>query len=75
MVEGDCEPVVRQVNGQYKVKEKRLEKYHKSVTLLKAGFDQFELEHIPREENKRADKLVNEAMNDKKSHGLEGIKP
>lgn len=58
----DSQLVVRQILGQYKVKNEKLKPlFEESRTLLKkvAAFDAV---HIPRERNKRADALANEAL-------------
>ncbi|HCU24459.1 MAG TPA: ribonuclease H [Deltaproteobacteria bacterium] len=58
----DSQLVVRQVLGEYKVKEPRLQKLHQQVSALLEGFGSFRIEHIPREENQEADKLANLAI-------------
>lgn len=58
----DSQLVVRQLLGQYKVKNENLKPlYEEARNLLKqaGGFDAV---HIPREKNKRADALANEAL-------------
>lgn len=60
VVHSDSELMVRQVNRQYKVKDPELKKYHQQVTALIANLPfPVELRHIPREENRDADKLAN----------------
>ncbi|XP_057730619.1 uncharacterized protein LOC130945949 [Arachis stenosperma] len=49
--------VVQQVSGQFQVRDKLLEKYLSSVKTLVQSFQKFEILHIPREENCRADIL------------------
>jgi len=52
--------MVRQVNGQYKVKDPGLRKYHQQVVAAISGLPfTVELRHIPREQNREADKLAN----------------
>jgi ribonuclease HI len=60
VVHSDSELMVRQVNGQYKVKDRELKKYYHQViaTISSLPFT-VELKHIPREENRDADKLAN----------------
>lgn len=62
LIRMDSQLVVRQILGEYKVKEPTLQKlYHQAHSLLHE-FASFEIEHIPREQNKNADKLANMAM-------------
>ncbi len=58
----DSELVVKQLRHEYKVKNKELatlfvKAYNLSLQIKKVRFN-----HVPREENKAADKLVNEAL-------------
>jgi len=55
----DSELLVRQINGQYKVKNEQLKMLHIHAKKLIKKFDKFIIHHIPREENKEADKLAN----------------
>ncbi|HOQ04499.1 MAG TPA: phosphoribosylglycinamide formyltransferase [Anaerohalosphaeraceae bacterium] len=58
----DSELLIRQLNGQYKVKSENLLPLYEACRKLLAGFDRWKAEHIPREKNAGADKLANEAM-------------
>lgn len=59
----DSKLVVEQVNGGWKVKEPELIELHRQATdLLKQFGDKVTVKHIPREENRGADKLVNMAI-------------
>ncbi len=55
----DSELVVKQVNGEYKVKDENIKLLHAQVAELKAKFRNIAFVHVRREENKIADKLVN----------------
>jgi phosphoribosylglycinamide formyltransferase 1 len=58
----DSELLVKQINGQYKVKSEHIiPLYKKAVTLLNL-FPAWKIQHVPREKNKLADKLVNQAL-------------
>jgi phosphoribosylglycinamide formyltransferase-1 len=58
----DSQLLVRQINGQYKVKSENIwPLFQKAVNLL-SGFTSWQVQHIPREQNQRADKLVNQAL-------------
>lgn len=58
----DSELIVRQMTGEYKVKDKNLKLQHAKVRELLAHFPSAQFVHVPREKNKEADKLVNEAI-------------
>jgi ribonuclease HI len=59
---GDSELVVRQVLGEYKVKDAALRELHGQVGEALAGFERWSIRHVRREANERADELVNEAL-------------
>lgn len=58
----DSELVVKQLTGLYKIKEAGLKDLAMDALRLKNTFTQVEFKHIPREKNKLADQLVNEAL-------------
>ena len=58
----DSELVVRQMQGKYKIKEPQLKLLAAEVFKLSNGFAKISFIHVPREKNKQADKLVNEAI-------------
>lgn len=59
----DSELLVKQLNGEYKVKDPNMKiLFERSLGILK-NFKTFEIKHIPREKNKEADRLVNKAIN------------
>lgn len=58
----DSQLVVRQVQGQYKVKNSDLQLLHKAIIDLVAKFDNFQISYIPRELNKTADAIVNQTL-------------
>lgn len=58
----DSELVVRQMQGVYKIKEPALQVLAKQVLALSNRFKKVTYRHIPREKNKAADKLVNQAI-------------
>ena len=67
IVHSDSELMVRQLLGEYKVKDPNLKtmvlKVHR--LLEKAGFD-FEIKHVSRELNKEADRLANLGIDSRK---------
>lgn len=59
----DSELIVRQMNGIYKVKEPSLkERFAKAATHRLERVPNLIFTHVRREKNKRADELVNEAI-------------
>lgn len=61
----DSELVARQLNGVYKVKHPVLVPLHGRALSLMGEFDEVEVIHVGRAENKAADKLANEALDGK----------
>ena len=58
----DSELVVKQLTGLYKIKEAGLKDLAMDALRLKNSFTRVEFKHVPREKNKLADQLVNEAL-------------
>ena len=58
----DSELVVRQVNGEYKVKDAGLKPLHQQACLLLSRFHEVDVKHVRREQNAAADALVNQAI-------------
>lgn len=58
----DSKLVVEQLMGNWKIKEPTLKPQVAKVKDLLKNFGTVSFSHIPREENKKADKLVNEAI-------------
>ena len=66
----DSELLERQLNGEYKIKEKNLQQLFLQIWNLKQDFRSVIFKHIPREDNRGADRLVNQAL-DKELSKLE----
>ncbi len=58
----DSELIVKQLNGQYRVKNIDLKTYYDQVQEISERFTKIIFRHVRREENKEADRLVNEAI-------------
>ena len=58
----DSELIVNQLSHKYKIKDKKLQPLFIQVWNLMIDFDKIIFHHIPREKNKEADKLVNQAL-------------
>ncbi len=69
VTEADCrldsELVVKQMNREYKVKDKDLATLFIKVWNLMSEFEKITFKHIYREQNQEADRLVNEAIDEK----------
>ena len=59
---GDSELVVKQVRGEYRVKDAGLKPLHAQVKAALAGLGSWSIRNVPREQNAEADRLVNEAL-------------
>jgi len=59
----DSELLVKQVNGEYKVKSEQIRPLFRQVVNLLGEFESWKVQHITREKNKEADKLANQALN------------
>lgn len=58
----DSELIVKQLNGEYRVKNEGLKPLYEKTSSLIKHFDSVKFIHIPREKNKLADKLVNKEL-------------
>jgi len=58
----DSELVVKQVRGEYRVKNEDLKKILHEIRILLPYFTSVTFQHVPRAKNKIADGLVNEAL-------------
>ncbi len=55
----DSELVVKQLNGEYKVKDENIKVFFTKIQTLIKDFEKVTFNHVPREQNKHADRLVN----------------
>ena len=62
IIRSDSELMVRQLNGIYKVKTPHIKLLFDTARSLLQQFQSSQVEHIRREENKRADELCNQAL-------------
>jgi ribonuclease HI len=63
-VQSDSQLLVRQLNGEYRVKDEKLKSLFQRATTLLRQFESYRILHVPREENKLADRLANKAIDD-----------
>ncbi len=62
VVKADSELVIRQLRGEYRVKNEGLKPLFLQAQALRRGFDSIEFTHVRRADNADADALANEAM-------------
>ena len=61
---GDSELIVRQVSGEYRVKDATLRELNEQVRAGLQQFDRWSIRHVRRDENADADALVNAALDE-----------
>lgn len=60
----DSELVVRQLNGQYKIKDEKMRQSFLKLSSLIKEFEKISFTAVPRDRNKRADELVNRSLDE-----------
>jgi len=63
-VESDSELLVKQMRGQYKVKSADLQPLFERAQKMLQSFASFQIRHVYREQNREADALANQAMDE-----------
>ena len=66
----DSELVAKQMQGVYTVRNRKLRKLHREAVELLSKFHKYEMIPIRREQNRKADRLANEAIDCAKAKGL-----
>jgi len=61
-IAADSELIVRQITGRYRVRSPDLIPLFQRAKRLIAGFALFKIRHVRREQNREADRLVNQAL-------------
>lgn len=65
IIHTDSELMARQMSGRYRVKDQGLKPLHaRALRLMRALPCECRIEHIPREENREADRLANRGINE-----------
>ncbi|MEK7648835.1 MAG: ribonuclease HI family protein [Patescibacteria group bacterium] len=64
----DSELVVKQMRGEYRVRDKNLSPLYLKIWNLTLKFTSITFNHIPRAMNKKADSLVNKALDEYGTH-------
>ncbi len=68
-VESDSELMVKQMRGQYKVKSEELRPLFERAKKMAQTLEIFRIGHVYREQNKEADALVNQALDETSGSG------
>lgn len=61
-LKSDSQFLIKQLQGEYAVKSENIKELYKETMKVLVNFKSVKLEHVPREQNKRADKLANLAL-------------
>jgi len=68
-IESDSELLVKQMRGQYKVKSADLRPLFERARKMVQGLEFFRIDHVYREQNREADALANQALDETSKHG------
>jgi len=66
-IRSDSELLVRQMTGVYRVRKSHLQELFALAQGLAGRFRKFSIQHVSRDQNKDADRLVNQAINLRRS--------
>ncbi len=61
-INADSELMIKQLKGEYKVKNLELKVIYSSIKISLSKFENYSLNHVRREQNQRADALANLAI-------------
>ena len=64
-IKSDSELLVKQLNAEYKILNENIQPLFLEIWNLKFDFKKLKFKRIPREKNKQADRLANEALDSK----------
>jgi ribonuclease HI len=70
VIHSDSELLVKQLNGEYRVKNSNLRLYYEQFLHLKTGFNKLVVKQISRDENKKTDKLANQGIDSRINSNL-----
>jgi ribonuclease HI len=71
-VRSDSQLLMRQMTGEYKVKDGKLRLLKSEIDHIRSGFDRVKFEYVPREQNERADVLAKAGAEQAQ---LRGVRP
>jgi len=66
----DSELAVKQLNGIYKIENEKIFPAFIKILNYKLDFGKITFNHVPREKNREADRMVNEALDNKNNPNL-----
>ena len=64
LLRSDSRLLVEQLSGRFRVKNPTLIRLHGEIRELLSGFTELHFEHIPREQNREADRLANQGVDE-----------
>ena len=64
LIRSDSELLVKQMNGEYRVKNEGLKELHEQAGVLRGQIGSVRISHVRREDNAEADRLCNEALDE-----------
>ena len=67
-LKSDSELLVKQLSGEYKIMEPRIQQFFIEIWNIKIDFGKIKFTLIPREKNGEADKLVNRALDERREN-------
>jgi ribonuclease HI len=73
-IESDSELLVKQMRGQYKVRSPELQPLFERARKMSQALESFRIDHVYREQNREADALANEAMDEVEGGGAKSAK-
>ena len=73
VVYSDSELLVKQLNGEYRVKNSNLRSYYEQFLHLRIAFNRLEIKQLSRQENKESDKLANQAIDSRIDSSLKTV--
>jgi len=71
----DSELITRQMQGRYRVQSPDLKPLYERARQLAKRFDDFSIQNLPREQNREADRLANEALDSARRYGPKNPRP
>jgi ribonuclease HI len=74
-IESDSELLVKQMRGQYKVKSSDLRPLFERARKMAQGLESFRIDHVYREQNREADALANQALDETSKGGSGAVAP
>jgi ribonuclease HI len=63
-IQSDSQLLVRQLNGLYRVKDEKLQRLYQGALRLLNQLEAYRIIHVGREDNRLADRLANQAIDD-----------